>query len=375
MREEHKPELAARLHVDRVFSLPGIGTVVTGTLWSGSVGVGDSLRVEPRGLEVRVRSVQVHDLAVERAEAGQRVALALPGVERSRLRRGDVLVAPGAYRPSYRLDIALEEVEPIDDGARLVVHHGTASIPGRVVRAGEHFAQLRLAAPVVAARGDRVVLRDSTTVGGGRILDPAPPRHADLARFERSERGEETIHEPVLRDGDWLYSEAWLGELEAELAARIDAADPLDPGVDAPVAPWAKDLLPRLSLERRGSRLYRAGAAPSLGEREAEAEALEAELAAAEPGAVKVEDRELARFLESAGRLVRLGDGYVVSAAAFERARTLVVTECEAAGRIALARFRDLAGCGRRDAQLLLERLDADGVTRRVGDERVLRRR
>ena len=83
----------------------------------------------------------------------------------------------------------------------------------------------------------------------------------------------------------------------------------------------------------------------------------------------------LARFLERAGRLVRLGDGYAVSPAAYERARRLVVEECGAAGRIALARFRDLAGCGRRDAQLLLERLDADGVTRRVGQARVLRRR
>ena len=101
---------------------------------------------------------------------------------------------------------------------------------------------------------------------------------------------------------------------------------------------------------------------------------MEATLAAAEPGAAKVERAELARFLESDGRLVRLGDGYAASAAAFERARSLLLDECAAAGRISLARFRDLVGCGRRDAQLYLERLDADGVTRRIGDERVLRR-
>ena len=82
----------------------------------------------------------------------------------------------------------------------------------------------------------------------------------------------------------------------------------------------------------------------------------------------------LARFLERSGRLVRLGDGWAVSSAAYERARSLVLEECAATGQITLARFRDLAGCGRRDAQLLLERLDADGVTRRVGDARVLRR-
>ena len=121
---------AARLYVDRVFTLQGIGTVATGTLWSGTVGEGDVLRAEPAGRDVRVRSVQVHDRPVDRAEAGQRVALALPGVERSELRRGDVLIAPGSLRPSYRLDVALDELEPIADGDRLHVHHGTAAVTG-----------------------------------------------------------------------------------------------------------------------------------------------------------------------------------------------------------------------------------------------------
>ena len=90
---------------------------------------------------------------------------------------------------------------------------------------------------------------------------------------------------------------------------------------------------------------------------------------------MKVGDPKLAFFLEQQGRLVRLGDGMAVSAEAFERAREALVAECESAGRITLARFRDLLGIGRRAAQLLLERFDADGVTRRIGDERVLRRR
>ena len=137
---------------------------------------GDELRVEPAGLDVRVRSVQVHDEPVERAEAGQRVALALPGIERSALHRGDALVEPGAYPVSYRLDVELEELEPIADDTRLHVHHGTTETLARVVRVGERFAQLRLAEPVVAARNDRIVLRKETTLGGGRILDPAPPR-------------------------------------------------------------------------------------------------------------------------------------------------------------------------------------------------------
>jgi selenocysteine-specific elongation factor len=375
VEQEDKADSAARLFVDRVFSLRGIGTVVTGTLWSGSIGEGDVLRAEPGGREVRVRSVQVHERPVPRAEAGQRVALALPGVERSDLRRGDALVAPGAFAPSYRLDVVLDELEPIADGARLHVHHGTGSAPARVVRVGERYAQLRLSAPVVAARGDRVVLRGETTVGGALVLDPSPARHADADRFAQAERGEAPVYAPSLRDGRWEFATEWVEELRAALERDLEAADPLDPGVPAPTEPWAKDVLPLLPFERRGSRLYLPGASGSLGAREGEAQALEAALAEAEPGAVKVEDAELARFLERDGRLIRLGDGWAVSAAAYERTRTLVVEECESAGEIALARFRDLAGCGRRDAQLLLERLDADGVTRRLGDRRVLRRR
>ena len=372
--QKHKVDDPARLYVDRVFSLRGIGTVVTGTLWSGTIGEGDVLRAEPAGRDVRVRSVQVHEQPVERAEAGQRVALALPGVERSELRRGDVLIAPGSLRPSFRLDVALDELEPVADGERLLVHHGTSAVLARVTRAGD-YAQLRLAAPVVAARGDRIVLRSGTTVGGGTVIDPAPRRHVDPNRFERAAAGQPIIHEPILVDGEWRYSPEWLAGFRVELDERLNAADPLDPGVDAPTEPWARDVLAQLPFERRGSKLYTPDKTPSLGHRAPAAAALEAELDAAAPAAVKVEDAELARYLEREGKLVRLGDGYAISAAAYDRAKALVVEECESAGRIALARFRDLAGCGRRDAQLLLERLDADGVTRRVRDERLLRRR
>src|SRR3954465_1591436 len=110
--EAERPDAPTRLYVDRVFTLHGIGTVATGTLWSGRIASGDVLRAEPHGLHARVRSVQVHDEPVDVAEAGQRVAVALPGVERRELVRGAVLVEPGAYNPSFRLDIELEELGP-----------------------------------------------------------------------------------------------------------------------------------------------------------------------------------------------------------------------------------------------------------------------
>jgi len=371
-----------RLYVDRVFTLRGIGTVVTGTLWSGTVGEGDELRVEPRGPDVRVRSVQVHDRAVERAEAGQRVALAIPGVERERIARGDALVERGAFPVTYRLDVTLEELEDVP--AAVTVHLGTADVPARVARS-DRYAQLRLERPVVAAAGDRVVLRTRSTVGGGVVLDPRPPRRLDPERLGRIERGEAgaTVYAPVRaealthlgelqgveRAGGWVFSTDWLDDLRGRVRAELAAADPLDPGVDAPSAPWATAIVPLLGLERRGSRLYLPGATARI----EGADELLAELEATGFTPLKVADAGLARALEQEGRLVRLG-GEAVSAAAYERARELLVEDCAAHGEITLARFRDLIGTGRRPAQLLLERFDADGVTRRIGDRRVLRR-
>ena len=391
----------ARLYVDRVFTLRGIGTVVTGTLWSGSVGEGDELRVEPSGLDVRVRSVQVHDAPVERAEAGQRVAVNLPGIEREQLSRGDALVEPGFFPVTYRLDIRLEAPDEIP--AALTVHLGTADAPARVAREG-NYAQLRLSRPLVAARGDRVVLRTETTVGGGLVLDPAPPRRLDVERLRLLDEGtpqaivRATVREPVTGPelqargllppdelaaglaavesaGDHYFATEWLDELRARVRERLRERaerNPLDPGVPLaellPAEPWAPAVLHLLQLERRGAKAYLPGTTASLGDRAEAAARLEAELAGGD--AVKVEDRELAAFLEQAGRLKRVGDGLAVSAELYEHG----VETVRAQAPVTLAGFRDAMGLSRRTAQLLLERFDADGLTRRVGDERVLRR-
>jgi hypothetical protein len=174
------------------------------------------------------------------------------------------------------------------------------------------------------------------------------------------------VHAPERADGKWVWSQEWLDELRADLERAIDASDPLDPGVPVPAAEWAKAVVPLLGLERRGAKLYRPGAAAELGARADAAAALEAQLGL-EP--VKVDDPALARFLEDEGRLVRIGDGFAISPSAYEQARAVLEDG------ITLARFRDALNVGRKTAQMLLERFDADGVTRRVGDARVLRRR
>ena len=401
----------ARLYIDRVFTLRGIGTVVTGTLWSGTIAEGDVLQVAPGGGEVRVRSVQVHDAAVERATAGERVALGLPGVDRQRpaprRRARDARTpfrSPTASTSSSRSSCRSTAARA--SRCTTAPRASRLASPG----SGTQTAQLRLEAPVVAARGDRVVLRGETTLGGATVLDPAPPRRLDEERLELLERGDPasivsaTVHAPVsveslrargllapaeleeglaavVQAGGWAFSQMWLEETRESVVERLRAraeAEPLEPGLAVaellPPEPWAPAVLPLLPIERRGGMAYLPGVAASLGARAAAAEELGRALDAAGLAAVKVDDPELARYLEGEGRLVRLGDGFVVSAAAYERARELVVAECTAAGEIALARFRDLAGVGRRDAQLLLERLDQDGVTRRLGDRRVLRR-
>jgi selenocysteine-specific elongation factor len=252
-----------------------------------------------------------------------------------------------------------------------------------------------------------VVLRTETTVGGGIVLDPAPPRRRDAARLELLERGDPVsivhaiVHEPVTAAqleahglltpgelaaglatlscaGDFYFAQEWLDDLIQTLRQRLAEraqTSPLDPGIPLgellTPQPWAADVLHKLPFERRGGRAYLPGSTPSLGEHEAAAAELEARLGL-EP--IKVDDQKLARFLEEQSRLVRLGDNLAVSHGAYEHARDALVAECEAAGSITLARFRDLLGVGRRAAQLLLERFDADGLTRRVGDARVLRR-
>jgi hypothetical protein len=193
-----------------------------------------------------------------------------------------------------------------------------------------------------------------------------------------------TIHEPVQtarvahllegepagveRAGDWLFSRAWLHDLRSDLERRIDAADPLDPGVPPPSDPWGAAIVPLLGLERRGAKLYRPGSIASLYGREEQAEALEASIAQERFG--RIEDAELGAYLERAGRLYRVGDGFAVSAALYEGGLDAI----RELNPITIASVRDRLGISRRVSQLLLERYDADGLTRRVGDERVLRR-
>jgi selenocysteine-specific elongation factor len=190
--EQKRSEGPYRLPVDRVFTLAGFGTVVTGTLLSGTVRVGDEAELLPTGLPCRIRGIQAHGTKAEAGEAGSRLALNLQGVDHHEVKRGDVVVPAGVYRTTRIVDVHLDHLASaprnLKHRAGLRLHSSTYDVPATVIlfdrnslEPGESaHAQLRLARPVLLLNGDPFVLRSSSpsaTIAGGRILDPFPPGH------------------------------------------------------------------------------------------------------------------------------------------------------------------------------------------------------
>jgi selenocysteine-specific elongation factor len=311
-----------RLHVDRVFTIKGAGTVVTGTLWSGAIGRGDALRLLPSGRRARVRGVQVHDEAVERAAAGQRVAVNLTGVAVGEVDRGDV-IAGAELAPTYRIDASLSI--DAEHGDRVQIHHGTRESPARLAWLGGDFWQIRLEQPLMPAAGDRFVVRQIAppdTVGGGVVLDPQPRRHGPsrdvLARLERLRRGDST---------------------------EVSVPHEQKPRTSEEPAPLSASAI---ALEKR---LKEAGFEPPL----------DAEL---DPG-------DLAA-LRAAGRAVRVSKALHYHPDVLADIRRRVVDLAGDNG-ITLSQLRDELGTSRKFAQALLEHLDSEKVTIRRGDAHYVR--
>ncbi|MBE0417437.1 MAG: selenocysteine-specific translation elongation factor [Coriobacteriia bacterium] len=229
--------LPFRLPVDRVFTIAGAGTVITGTLWSGQVARDDAVEIMPGGREARVRGVQVHSASVEKATAGQRVALNIAGVDRDEISRGDVITAPGTLSVTDRFDARFTylgvpgEDRPFESDTRVHVHHGTREVLGRVLlmdaselAPGQScLAQVRLEEPLVPRYDDRFIVRSYSpvyTIGGGVVLDVLPPRRTTLREQERALLEALVAHD-LSSASTGLLASRTLPMTSAEVAAAI----------------------------------------------------------------------------------------------------------------------------------------------------------
>jgi selenocysteine-specific elongation factor len=334
-----RAELAGEplLHIDRSFTVAGIGTVVTGTLWSGTLHVGEMLMLRPGQRSVRIRGLHVHDEPQTEARAGQRVAANLVGVRAKEVSRGDVLAAEGRVAETTVLDCALALSDSARHGERVQVHHGTRDAPGRLADLGDGLWQLRLERPLLAADGDRVVVRRLSppdTLGGGTVLDAAARRHGRRIDV--------------------------VARLRARALGRpYPGSEEVPPAADAaPTAPATPPPVDRAVVARVEADLRSAG----LGLLNA------ASLDAA--GA-----RALAT-LRADARAVRISGRLYAGAELAADVQSSIIAMIEKAGSVSLAEVRDALGTGRKPAQAFLEHLDAQRVTRRRPDDRrVLRTR
>ena len=457
----------ARLPVDRVFPLKGIGTVVTGTLWAGEIRAGDTLTVGPGGARAAVRSVQVHDHEAEVVHAGSRVGVNLRGLDRDEVRRGDWLAAPElAGLAARRFDAwvsVLPGGRPLRAGDQARLHRGHGAVPGSGGAdggAGDRPRQRRRSrgaagTPALVLPHDRFIIRSLSpvaTIAGGEVLLAGAQRwhlrerHAAFlvavregdalaaARALAEDRGRQGLNRDDLtaagfapaKVGKTLAAAVAGGELEelpaagggeggrwfragtpaalraALLAGATEraAARPERPFSGAAELAALVPALPATDAARLLQSMVEAGElvageggfAPAgagvLGDEQAAlAEELLGRLASepfAPPTLAVLADslrrppRELGQILDVLARrgdVARVDKDLWFSRGAMDEARAALLARLEGSGEVTIAGFRDVLGCGRRNAQALLEYFDREGLTLRRGDVRVARRR
>ena len=444
-----------RLPIDRVFTLKGFGTVVTGTLTSGRVEVGEELVVLPSGKKARVRGLQVHGETVGIAVCGQRTAMNLAGVLVEDLARGDVLVREGTLRSTRLAHVAIQLLDgcALKYDARVRVHAASAEVLGRVKfteaelgKGGATVAEIRFESPVVLGRGDRVVLRSYSpvaTIGGGRVIDPMPRprRRVEIAALQATET--ESDADAIARflreagaaglDLDALAGRLTLPtESMRPLMAEVPTAVPLlgapDHFVDAAVLagleqaaldrmkqhhekdPLARGLS-KEELRRRVfgraypevfdtalARLASAGRVTETadlvaltahrvqltGPEGAARAAIEGALAAAGLEGVSLPNlhahlRLDQKMCENAVRVLvqekqaeRIGQGLLMARVVLEKFRADARERFKSGARLDVAEVKELTGLSRKYVIPLLEWLDRERVTRRLGAERIV---
>ena len=449
-----------RLPIDRVFTMKGFGTVITGTLISGSVRRDDEVEIFPQRERGRVRGVQVHGRSADAAFAGERTALNLAGskVSIDDLARGMMLAQSGVFEATRRIDVSLSLLpgaKPLRHGARVHFHAYTTETVAQVaLHAGKEvapgksaFARLRFPAPVLLLPGDRFIIRQFSpvvTIGGGVVLDAAPisarrskqPAEAVLQALAQGDAGQvlkarvarrfeqgltfaqavaetgwtdaqlqSALKQPVsegaiLQAGQTLLGRAAFDEAKAKANGLLKAfhrADPLATGMNKEAlreelqlssdvfATVLQSLVAERKLEVASDNVRLSGQTVVLKDEESESKrviehafhsaglkvpALKEVLAG-----LKIDKARAQRIVTLLLRekvLIKLNDDLIFHSQALQQLRQMVKQQKSTAPRMDVARFKDLTGVTRKYAIPLLEYLDREHVTRRVGDERVV---
>ncbi len=449
---------AIRLPIDRVFSMKGFGTVVTGTLIAGNVHVGEELELHPGGKRLRVRGVQVHGEASATAIAGQRTALNLAGVETADLSRGMTLTSPGLFHPTMQVGVSLDllrSAKPLRTGSRVHLHAFTAETIAEVSLLGAKqlqpgqsaLARLKLEDPLLVLPGDRFIIRQFSpviTIGGGAVLDvaqsPRRSKAADRQAFLEALKNADPHNALVIRVArhgaaglsvaDAAAESGWLpakvekvsataikaGELVrfenslvaapvaeslrtrlAEKVNQFHQANPLVAGISKEELRESLDLHEEIfrgvldlllrdhQLELSGETVRTAGKKVVLRDEEAEAKQ-QIELAFAKAGLEvpllkdvlaslpidKLRAQKIVTLLLRDRLLVKLADDLVFHRDTLDGLRRQVVAQKTQTPRFNVAGFKQRYGISRKYAIPLLEYLDRERVTRRIGDERVI---
>lgn len=443
-----------RLPIDRVFTMKGFGTVVTGTLVAGTIRKEDELEVFPGGKRVRVRGVQVHDAPAEQSTAGQRTAVNLAGASTEELARGMTLAPPDTFRSTSRVDARLSllpSAKPLRDAARVHFHAYTMETIAEVRLYGmkqmkpgdEQYVQFRLAEPALLLPGDRFILRQFSpvvTIGGGFVLDASPsirkqpqaevatllttlmtgsPEQVLEARAKRrgvaglrlqDVPGEMNIR---LEEATKLAKVAglvWCGQvlvapfafasaqgMVRQTVEKFHGANPLVAGISKEelrertrIGPEVfQSVLSRMvekkELEVAGELVHLPGRGVVMKDEEAESKKL-IEQAFASAGLKvpalqdvlaglkvdKIRAQKIVTLLLRDKVLVKVSDNLVFHQSALQELRRQMAAYKAKSSRIDVAKFKDLAGVTRKYAIPLLEYLDRERVTRRLGDERVI---
>lgn len=441
-----------RLSVDRVFSIAGFGTVVTGTLIDGALNVSDEVAILPRDLRARIRGLQSHKTKIERATPGSRVAINLSGVELAEVDRGNTITTPGWLTPTILIDAQFEHLasapRPIGHNAEVKFFHGAAEVPAHIrllndeaIAPGQTaWVQFALREPLATLKGDRFIVRlpsPSITLGGGTIIDPQPGRRhrrfkADvIARLQTLAQG--TPAELLLKaleksgpanSGDWFKRAALSAEigrsavaelietrqiftlkddlfiaastwsaLKTKIANELSAyhrARPLRPGMPR------EELKSRLNLDTKlfnpvieraasegvvalnGSSLR----APDFAivfkpEQQRAIDSLLGKFKSAPWATPSFKDAEAAIGAEvlsavvDLGQLIQLSDDVLLLPETYRAALDRIRAHFSEQPTITVAQVRDFFATSRKYALALMEHLDAQGLTKRVGDERV----